>query len=71
MANVLQKEPDGRVTWFPQAQDTYLVTGTTTNGKRFSVATKTWAHARGINVWRGSKWLIRDGKRHLIQRVTN
>ena len=71
MAGILQKEPDGRVSWLQAPQDTYLVTGTTTNGKRFAVTTKSWAHARGINVWRGSKWLVRDGKRHLIQRITN
>jgi hypothetical protein len=28
-------------------------------------------YIRGINVWRGSKWLLRDGRRWLIQRITN
>jgi len=71
MAGILQKEPDGGVSWLPKPGDTYLVTGIDRSEKRFSMTFKQWLHARSINVWQGSRWLVRDGKRHLIQRVTN
>lgn len=60
----------GRV-WEQLDGDAYLVTGLDRAGKRFRIKTSNWAHARGINVWRGSKWLVRAGKRYLVQRITN
>jgi hypothetical protein len=58
--------------WRQQNGDKYVVTGVTKKGIRMEpVTTTSWPHARGINVFNGSKWLVRGGKRHLIQRVVN
>ena len=59
------------VSWVKRPGDTYVVTGTARNGKRFAMTTDNWLHAASINVWQGNKWLLRDGKRYLIQRVIN
>jgi len=61
----------GQVNWIPQEGDTYLVTGVDVRNRRFTYSSNRWTLAQGLNVYRGSKWLIRDGKRHLIQRVYN
>jgi hypothetical protein len=57
--------------WTAMEGDQYLVTGIDRRGRRFRIATSNWLHAQGINVWRGSKWLVRAGRRHLIQRIYN
>jgi hypothetical protein len=57
--------------WHQQAGDAYHVTGVDTRGRRFKIVTTSWMHARGINVWNGSRWLVRDGRRTLIERVYN
>jgi hypothetical protein len=57
--------------WAHQKGDQYVVTGVTTNGKRFRRITDNWIFAEGINLWRGSKWLLRDGKRYLLNRFRN
>lgn len=62
---------NGQATWLPRSGDMFVVTGTRCDGQRFTLTVKSWAHARAINVWRGSKWLLRDGKRWLIQRINN
>lgn len=55
-----------------QEGDKFIVTGLLYNSKkRFSNTYSTWSHARCINVWRGSKWLLRNGKRTLIERIWN
>jgi hypothetical protein len=55
-----------------QRGDTYHVTGTLVNGRRFPpIVTRNPIHALGINLWHGSVWQIRDGKRHLVKRVSN
>lgn len=51
--------------------DSYLVTGVKTSGQRFTIATANPMHALGINLWRGSVWQVRDGKRTLVKRVYN
>lgn len=66
------RSPDGSVSWQHTLGDMYEVTGTLRDGRRFRpLRYSEWVHARGINLWRGSKWLVRDGKRHLIQSVAN
>lgn len=67
------KDPTtGEVSWEHRPGDLYLVTGVPyQGGKRFRRSFGNWRHAEGINLWRGSKWLIRDGKRYLICRVRN
>ena len=58
--------------WLPEKGDVYVVTGVLVNGSRFKpIRTASWPYARGINLYRGSRWLERDGKRYLINRVYN
>lgn len=59
------------ISWTHRHSDLYVVTGILTNGKRFALTTRFWSHASGINLYRGSKWLYRGGKRKLIIRVYN
>lgn len=50
----------------------YHVTGVTRDGKRFKIVTKSEIHAAGINLWRGTKWGVRnDGTRKKLQEVYN
>lgn len=50
---------------------TYVVTGKLYNGKRFKITTASRMHAFGINLWRGSVWIIEAGKRKRIKKVSN
>lgn len=62
----------GNKTWIHQDGDVYVATGVDTKGKRFpAIRYRYWSMMHGINLYRGSKWLERDGKRYLIQRVWN
>ena len=50
----------------------YVVTGITTDGKRFRKLALNWYYANSINLWRGSVWGYKaDGHRTLLKRVTN
>jgi hypothetical protein len=51
----------------------YIVTGILTNGRRFkAIHTKSYKHAMGINLYRGSVWERQsDGSRKLLKRVWN
>ena len=60
-----------RAEWTHQEGDIYLVTGVTRDGKRFRRMYASWFFADGINLWKGSKWLIRDNKRYLLNRIHN
>ena len=59
------------ISWTSEPGDLYIVTGVTVSGKRFAKVFHTWLMASGINLYRGSKWLVRGGKRKLIVRVYN
>lgn len=61
---------NGRAEWTPIAGDTYVVTGVTTDGRRFR-RQGPWSTIGQINLWRGNRWLLRDGRKYLIQSVTN
>jgi hypothetical protein len=61
----------GSASWTHEKGDEYLVTGVDRSGKRFRRACASWALARGINLWRGTKWLVRNGKRYKISTTTN
>lgn len=63
--------PDGTATWVVQPGDKYVVTGVTRDGRRFRQTCGTWFQARCVNLWRGSKWLLRDGRRYLLSRTWN
>lgn len=67
----LQREPDGTVSWLPQLGDTYLVTGVDRDGRRFRRSCSSWAYAAGINLWCGSRWLVRAGRRYRISTTIN
>lgn len=60
----------GKNSWQPEEGDFYLCTGVDRAGRRFKVS-GAWGHVSCINVWQGSFWLVRAGKRFLIQRVYN
>lgn len=57
--------------WTEQPGDSYLITGFLVNGRKFKMKCSTWNNARCINVYRGRKYLVRDGKRKLIQTIYN
>lgn len=50
--------------------DRFIITGRQVCGRRFRIITTNPRHAFGINLWNGSIWLERDGRRMLLQRVT-
>lgn len=58
-------------TWTHLKGDRYRVIGKDRSGKPFKQEYDNWFWANGINVWQGSKWLIRKGKKYLIQTITN
>jgi hypothetical protein len=57
--------------WEHQPGDQYKVTGFDCEGKRVSLTFNNWPSANGTNIYKGNKWLIRNHRRHLIQRVHN
>ena len=61
----------GQVMWTHEKGDWYLVTGVDCKGKRFTRRADSWLYASSINIWRGSRWLLRDGKRILLERVSS
>lgn len=72
------QEPDadiqrtgGRITWTHRAGDRYAATGVLRNGRRFRIVSASWRYINRINVWQGSKWLLRDGRRYRLQSVSN
>ena len=72
MANThpITKNSDGTIEWKNMEGDKYIVTGILVNGNRFPARTfNSWRHASMINLYRGTKWLERDGKRYVIQKV--
>mgnify|MGYP003109119744 CR=1 len=62
---------NGQAEWCQEKGDSYRVTGVDRNGKRFAINCSSWSYARMINVWRGSKWLVRKGKKFRICEVWN
>jgi hypothetical protein len=60
-----------RVTWDERPGDRYIVTGIDRSGRRFRKEFSSWFFASCTNVWRGTKWLLRDGKRWRIKSVSN
>jgi len=69
--NPFYYDEKGNKCWSSTPADMYHVTGVDRTGKRFKVITDNWRYAAGINVWQGSKWLVRGKKRFLISRVYN
>lgn len=57
------------ISWTQMRGDLYICTGVTRQGKRFRFETPHWSVAQAIHIHRGSRWLFRDGKRALLQRI--
>ena len=52
--------------------DRYILTGVLYQSKkRFRLTTENPRYALGVNLWRGSLWQEREGKRTLLRRVSN
>lgn len=49
--------------------DQFLVTGRRVCGKRFRIVTTNPHYAFGIILFDGNIWLVRNGKRTLVERV--
>ncbi len=70
-ASPILKSQDGTVSWTHREGDQYLITGTDRDGRRFQQWSKNWLVIKGVNIYRGRRWLVRDGRRHLIEEVWN
>ena len=72
MIDPIRRFRDGTCTWDHKDGDIYVATGVLVNGKRFKpIRSQHWHYISGINLYRGTKWLERDGKRYRIQSVYN
>ena len=79
MSNIIYKQSpflnhrstNGYTQWNHLPTDKYMATGVDRNNKRFKIVSDSYDYIRNLNLWRGTKWLIRNGKRHRIQSVTN
>ena len=65
------RSDNGYTQWNHLPTDKYMATGIDRNNKRFKITSDSYDYIRGINIWRGTKWLLRNGKRYRIQSVTN
>ena len=61
----------GSVAWTSMPGDTYLVIGKDRNGKKFRQVHRAWWMANAINLLNGRKYLVRNGKRYLLNTVRN
>lgn len=62
---------NGQISWTHKSTDSYLATGKDTNGKRFRISSTNYNYIIRINLYNGSIWLIRNGNRIRLRRVTN
>jgi hypothetical protein len=71
-ATVERELPGGELKMiYERTEDTYDVTGVDRSGRRFKHTYRSEFQAMCVNLWRGSVWRVRDGKRTLIKRVFN
>jgi hypothetical protein len=68
---VVTRNADGTVSWEHRQGDYYLVTGITADRQRFRRVCLRWEYAEGVNVFRGTKWLVRNGNKHRLYDVIN
>lgn len=54
-----------------QKGDAYVITGVDCAGRRFTRHTDNPHYAMGFNVWRGTLWQVRGGKRRRVHRWWN
>lgn len=65
------KSPIVNGEWTHEQGDKYLVVGIDKAGQRYRTESEIWRYIEGINIYRGNKYLIRNGRRYLIQRINN
>lgn len=66
------RRADGTAEWTQKPGDFYLVTGRDIEGRRNPPRLcATWREALGWNYYAGARWLVRNGRRYLIQRIGN
>lgn len=70
-SNFTLHSENGYLRWNHLPTDQYMATGVDCNNKRFRIVSSSYNYIRSLNLWRGTKWLVRDGKRHRIQTVFN
>lgn len=67
---MIRKTSEGIISWDSGDFVEYHVTGVDVYGKRFKIKTTNWHHAKGINLFSGTKWGVKpDGKRMKLQVV--
>ena len=69
--NPITKNTDGTIAWDSMQGDRFLATGVDRYGKRFRTTSVDFKFIRCINLWRGTKWLVRNGKRYKLYSVYN
>jgi len=69
--NPITKNTDGTIAWDSMQGDRFLATGVDRYGKRFRTSSVDFKYIRCINLWRGTKWLVRNGKRYKLYSVYN
>jgi hypothetical protein len=69
--NPIIKNKDGTLAWDSIQGDRFLATGVDRYGKRFRTTSVHFNFLRCINLWRGTKWLVRNGKRYKLYSVYN
>jgi hypothetical protein len=68
----MTKREGGCVVWRSNDFTHYEVTGVRVDGRRFKIHTKSWMHAEGINLYRGTRWgVLPSGKRVRINTCFN
>lgn len=71
-ASPIEFSGPGRASWEHKAGDQYVITGVGPDGRRLPTLTySNWTHAAMTNLYRGTKWLLRDGKRYKISEHYN
>lgn len=69
--NFTLRSQNGYLQWNHLPTDQYMATGVDRNNKRVKIVSDNYDYIRGLNLWRGTKWLVRNGKRHRIETVFN
>lgn len=57
---------NGQASWFHDDNTRYVVTGVDVYGRRFRKTYFNWQSAQGINLHRGTKWIVREKDKHTV-----
>jgi hypothetical protein len=58
-----------RVYWIEMPGDTYAITGIAPSGERVRIASPSWHAVKGIQLIKGTRWLLRSGKKWKINSI--